>query len=106
MNHLEVAHTTPPLPSFLEHIGHVVMMSVSGYRGRRFKPRHQYVVSLSKTLYPHCFSRLSCEMSTGGNNLVKGVQCYEIFEGIVLKNHAFFPIAAINSNDIYCLHIY
>ena len=24
----------------------------------------QYVASLSKTLYPHCFSRLSCEMST------------------------------------------
>ena len=35
-----------------------------GYRGRRFEPRQQYVVSLSKTLYPHCFSRLSCEMST------------------------------------------
>ena len=26
--------------------------------------QHQYVVSLSKTLYLHCFSRLSCEMST------------------------------------------
>ena len=31
-----------------------------GYRGRRFEPRQQYVVSLSKTLYPHCFNRLSC----------------------------------------------
>ena len=39
-------------------------MSVSGYRGKRFEPRQQYVVSLSKTLYPHCFSRLSCEMIT------------------------------------------
>ena len=29
-----------------------------------FEPRQQYVVSLSKKLYPHCFSRLSCEMST------------------------------------------
>ena len=26
--------------------------------------QHQYVFSLSKRLYPHCFSRLSCEMST------------------------------------------
>ena len=26
--------------------------------------QHQYVFSLSKILYPHCFSRLSCEMST------------------------------------------
>ena len=32
--------------------------------GRLFEPRQQYVVSLSKILYPHCFSRLSCEMST------------------------------------------
>ena len=48
----------------LEHIGHVVGMSVSGYIGWRFEPRQQYVVSLSKTLYPQCFSRVSCEMST------------------------------------------
>ena len=25
----------------------------------------------------------------GGDNLVKGVQCYELFGGIALKNHAF-----------------
>ena len=55
----------PPTPTFgLKHIGRLVRMSVSGYRGRRFEPRHLYVVSLSKTLFPHCFSRLSCEMST------------------------------------------
>ena len=46
------------------HIGRLARMSVSGYRGRRFEPLQQYVVSLSKTLYPHCSSRLSCEMST------------------------------------------
>ena len=50
-------------------------------------PKHQYVFSLRKRLYPHCFSRLSCEMSTGGDNLVKGVQCYELFGGIALKIH-------------------
>ena len=63
-------------------------MSVSGYRGRRFEPQHLYVVSLSKTLYLHCFSRLSCV--PGGDNLVKGVQCYELFGGKALKNHALF----------------
>ena len=26
----------------------------------------------------------------GGDNLLKGVQCYELFRGITLKNHAFF----------------
>ena len=56
-NHVISAH--------IEHIGHVVKMSVSGYNDRRFKLRlHQYVVSLSKELDPHCFRRLSCETST------------------------------------------
>ena len=49
----------------VEHIGHVVKMSVSGCRYRRFEPRlHQNVVSLSRKHNPHCFSRLSCEMSS------------------------------------------
>ena len=30
----------------LEHIGRLARISVSGYRGRRFEPRQQYVVSL------------------------------------------------------------
>ena len=34
----------------LEHIGCLVRMSVSGYRGRRFESRHKYAASLSKTL--------------------------------------------------------
>ena len=56
--------TTITVTTTTEHIGRLVIMSVSGYRGRLFEPRHQYVVSLSKTLYQHCFSRLSCEMTT------------------------------------------
>ena len=47
-----------------EHIGRLARISVSGYRGRRFEAWQQYVVSLSNMLYPHCFSRLSCEIST------------------------------------------
>ena len=46
------------------HIGLAVRMSILDTKGRRFEPQHQYVFSLSKRLYPHCFSRLSCEMST------------------------------------------
>ena len=43
---------------------HVAEMSVSRHRYRLFELRlHQYVVPFSKTLNPHCFSRLSCEMS-------------------------------------------
>ena len=43
------------------HIGRLARMSVLD---TEVEPRQQYVVSSSKTLYPHCFSRLSCEMST------------------------------------------
>ena len=43
-----------------------------GYRGRRFEHRQQYVVSLSKKLYPHCFSQLSCEMSTRWGQPLEG----------------------------------
>ena len=72
------------------YVGRFARMSVSEYRGRRFEPWYLYVVSLSKRLYPHCFSRVSCEMSTRWDNLVKDVQCNELFGGIALKNHAFF----------------
>ena len=57
----------------MDDIGHVVRMSASGYRGRRFEPlQRHYVVSLCKTLYPHCFSRLSCEMTTRWGHIRKG----------------------------------
>ena len=65
------------------YIGHVTNMSFSGYRDRRFEPRlHLYVMPLSKTLDPHCFNRLSCEMSTRGNTVLKRLfQCYDISIG-------------------------
>ena len=46
------------------HIVLVVWMTVSSYRGWLFKSRHQFVVSFSETLYLHCFSWLSCKIST------------------------------------------
>ena len=46
------------------NIGLVVRMSILDTKGRQFEPQHQYVFSLGKRLYPHCFSRLNCEMST------------------------------------------
>ena len=48
-----------------EYIGHVCKASISGFNDRRFKPwQHLYVVSLRKTHNQHCFSRISCKMST------------------------------------------
>ena len=42
-------------------------------------------MSLSKTLYPHCFSRLSCKICTRWGQPRKGVQCYELLGGIALE---------------------
>ena len=47
-------------------------------------------IYIKVTLYPHCFSLLSCEMSTSFGQPRKVDQCYELFGGIALKNHAFF----------------
>ena len=55
---------TDTVLQWLWTIGVVVRMSILDTKGWRFEPQHQYIFSLSKRLYPHCFSRLSCEMST------------------------------------------
>ena len=63
-------------------------MSFSRYRDRRFEPRqHQYVVSLSKTLYPHCLSGLSCELSTRWKHPREGSlsRAISFSKGIALK---------------------
>ena len=60
----------------MEPIGLVVEMSVSGYRDLTVQtPAHQYIVCLSKTLSPHCVSRLSCEMSTMWKHPCEGCLC-------------------------------
>ena len=76
-----------------EYIGQVGKISVSEYSDRRFKPRLQrYVVSLSMTLNPHCFSRLSCEMSTRRGHSHEGclLSAMSFPEEIALKNQLIF----------------
>ena len=53
-------------------VGHMGKASVSGCRDWRFKPDFISMLSLCKTLNPHCFSRLSCEMSTIGEHPHEG----------------------------------
>ena len=57
--------------SYYEHIGGLRSISVMWLECRFLdtevdgsNPVYLYVVSSCKTLYPHCFSRLSCEVST------------------------------------------
>ena len=38
----------------------------------------------------------------GGDNLVKGVQCYELFGGIALKNHTFSFFIFISEELFQC----
>ena len=37
-----------------------------------------------------------------GDNLVKGVQCYELFGGIALKNHAFYACGTMPGGLAVC----
>ena len=60
-----------------------------GYKGWRFKPQHQNVFSLSKRLYRIASVDSDVKWVPGGDNLVKGVQCYELFGGIALKINTF-----------------
>ena len=76
-----------------EHIGHVYKMPVYGYNRQRFQPLlHQYGVSLSKTFNPHCFSRLSLEVSTRWERPHEWclLSAMSVPEEIALKNNAFF----------------
>ena len=45
-----------------------------------------------------CISSVDSDVKwvPGGNTLVKGVQCYELFGGIALKNHAFLLTYGLN----------
>ena len=63
-NHHNQQRATFVLLSSVEHIGLVVRMSILDTKGCQLEPQHQIFFSFSKRLYPHCFSRLSCEMST------------------------------------------
>ena len=82
----------------LEHIVRLDRMPVSGCRGRRFKTRHQHVVSLRKTLYPHCLSQLSCEMSTRWGQPREGCSVLWAFRRNITYKSRFFIYIYINEN--------
>ena len=82
-------------------------MSVSEYSDRRFKPRqHQYVVSMSKTLNPHCFSRLSCEMCTRRDHPREGCLLFSVvnFPEIAPKNKRIFTFNFAQYSSLYVVH--
>ena len=74
----------------LEHIGLVVRMSVSGYRGWQFKPGINMLCPWARLFIRIASVHLAVKWVPGGDILMKGVQCYKLFGGIALKNYAFF----------------
>ena len=91
----------------MQHVGCVGKMSFYGYSDLQFKPcMGQYVVSLSKTLYPHCYSRLSCEMSTRWGQPHKGCLFSVMIspEEITLKDQRMFLmvlVILVNNNNLF-----
>ena len=75
-----VADATEVKKNAKEHIGHVVRMSTSGNRGKRFvSQQRQYVESLSKKLYSLASVDSAVKLVSGGDTIVKGVQCFCAF---------------------------
>ena len=75
-------------------------MSILDTKDRRFEPQHQYVFSLSRDFIRIASVDLAVKWVPGGDNLVKGVQCYELFGGIALKKSHFF-VFTLWSRDIW-----
>ena len=74
---------------WMEHIGLVVRMSIldtevdgSNSSISMFFPSARDFIRIASV-------DSAVKRVPGGDNLVKGVQCYELFRGIALKNHAF-----------------
>ena len=87
--------------SSMEHIGHVVRMTVSGYRGWWIESGLQHVVSFGKILYPHCSIRLRFEKSTTWRQPREGYSLLWPFRRNSHKNQDFLMTM---SNILIIMH--
>ena len=82
--------TVKPLTLFPHEgliIGHVGSMSVSGNRGDGSNPSISMLCHRARHFIRIASVNSAVKRVPGGDNLVKDVQCYELFGGIALKNH-------------------
>ena len=91
----------------MEHIGHVIRMSVSGYRYCWFEPISMLYENISM-LCPgarHFIHIVSVDSAVkrvpGLDTLVKDVQCYELFGRIALKKLRFIILVDLSSLSNY-----
>ena len=64
-------------------------MLISGYRDWRFEPAINMLCPWARHFINIASVDSAVKWIPGGNNLVRDVQCYELFGGIALKNHVF-----------------
>ena len=86
---IKMSSSSTPFSTPTEHIGLVVrcrfwIQKVDGWNTsiNMFSPCARDFIRIASV-------DSAVKLVPGGDNLVKGVQCYELFGGIALKNHAF-----------------
>ena len=73
----------------IEHIDRLARMSVLDTEVDGSKPSSSMLFPSARHFIRIASVDSAVKLVPGGDNLVKDVQCYELFGGIALKNHAF-----------------
>ena len=77
------------VPHHCQHIGLVVRMSILDIEVDGANPSISMFSPWARDFIRIASVDSAVKWVPGGDNLVKGVQCYKLFGGIALKNHAF-----------------
>ena len=90
-----------------EHIGLVARMSILDTEVEGSNPSSSMFSPWARDFIRISSVDSAVKWVPGGDNLVKGVQCYELFGGIALKNHAFsfFIFKCYSSEKLIRLNI-
>ena len=73
----------------MEHIGRLARMYVLDTEVDGSNPGSSMLLPWARHFIRIASVDSAVKWVPGGDNLVKDVQCYELFGGIALKNHAF-----------------
>ena len=89
---------------YIEHIDRLARMSVLDTEVDSSNPCSSMLFPWARHFICIASVDLAVKWVQGGDNLVKDVQCYELFGGIALKNHAFSFIAPRALIACFCYH--
>ena len=88
------------MKAILEHIGRLARMSVLDTEVDGSNPGNSMLFPWARHFIRVASVDSAVKWVPGGDNLVKDVQCYDLFGGIALKNHAFSFIGVIIDNEL------